>query len=431
MSFAALVYKELKELLMERTILIGIIVMPLILFPMLSFSANIGMSAATQTMQEMSILYIDEDGGEFSKLLQELLTSYGLRLRIINADGEPLSLMSQYDADTALLVPREFSEAIVAGKKGEVKLYAKTDEISISRLRQLSTLNRLLSLAGETLGRELAQKQGINYEFLRTPLEARSTIIIRGSIFEGSPELLSQVFFSIMFGVPMVVLLVTITAGTVAATSVGLEKEAKTLEILLTLPMSRMKILASKLVGSVIIAAIGAAAFTIGFSIYLGAFMNVGADAAMSAQAPSMAGLINITPSSVLLIGIILLLALLLTLGLGILAGTLAGDVRGGQQLSGLFTGPLIFFPFLILLFTDLEALPPTAQLALMADPFTHMLQALRAALSGDLTLVATSLAAMALFVVLILGVAAWLFSGERLVTMKIRLGKAAREPYT
>jgi len=47
-----------------------------------------------------------------------------------------------------------------------------------------------------------------------------------------------------------------------------------------------------------------------------------------------MTEVINLTPFSVLLIGVVILLALFLTLGLGIMMGTLAGDFRGGQQLS-------------------------------------------------------------------------------------------------
>ena len=62
----------------------------------------------------------------------------------------------------------------------------------------------------------------------------------------------------------------------IAATSVASEKEEKTLETLLSLPISRFTILFGKLAGSTIVAAVGAIAIIIGFNYYMGSFMVMG-----------------------------------------------------------------------------------------------------------------------------------------------------------
>jgi len=138
MSLLALVYKELKELLMEKTILIGMIVTPLLLFPLLSFSVNVGVTSSVQVLHGIPAVYVDEDRGELSKRFQEILEQHGLELMLVNTGENPLRLMARYDVYVAILVLEGFSENLTSGKRGEVKLYTKTESLSIINLRRVS-----------------------------------------------------------------------------------------------------------------------------------------------------------------------------------------------------------------------------------------------------------------------------------------------------
>jgi ABC-2 type transport system permease protein len=67
---------------------------------------------------------------------------------------------------------------------------------------------------------------------------------------------------------PIMIMVMVMFAIQMAATSIALEKEQKTLETLMTLPVGRLTILAGKLTGSVVIAIAGSISYMIGFSYY-------------------------------------------------------------------------------------------------------------------------------------------------------------------
>ena len=85
------------------------------------------------------------------------------------------------------------------------------------------------------------------------------------------------------------------SAVQLAATSVAMEKEEKTLETLLTCPIDRLAILGGKLSSSIIIAAVSALAFMAGYnyvlsSITAGISENLKLDLAALGLVPSAFG---------------------------------------------------------------------------------------------------------------------------------------------
>ncbi|MBS7636480.1 ABC transporter permease subunit [Candidatus Bathyarchaeota archaeon] len=118
----------------------------------------------------------------------------------------------------------------------------------------------------------------------------------------------------------------------IAATSVAMEKEEKTLETLLTLPMDRLSILLGKLSGSIIVAAVGAVAYMAGYSYLLGSAMsgvpaNLNLDFAALGLTPLFYGY--------LLLGTSLFVTMLSALALAIIMSAFAEDVRSAQSFVG------------------------------------------------------------------------------------------------
>jgi ABC-2 type transport system permease protein len=425
MGLASLIQKEIKELLRERTILVGVILLPLILFPVMGFTISIGMTSTVERLTTIDILYIDMDNGGEADRLAEVLEKSGLRLtRLENIEVEDLSsLLSEYGVRTAMVVPGDFTEKIESHLKPVVMIYTRIDSPTPESLQYISKIGSVIQSSGRKLGEELAASSGIDMEYYSSPYMTVSSLYYRGRVIEAGIETLAQLYFTINFTLPLVVLMVAATAGSVAATSVGLEKEAKTLEMLLTLPMSRIKILLAKLSGSIIIALLSTLSFMIGFTFYLSSIIRSQALASISQD--NILQYIGLTPYSVILLGLTMGVALLITLGLGILAGVLAGDVRGGQQLAGLLQFPLFLIPFLALQFTEFQNLPRSVASALLADPITHIFLAIRAITDSNYIAATTHLTVTVFFMIAILSLAAWLFSGERLVTMRVRMRKS------
>ncbi len=118
----------------------------------------------------------------------------------------------------------------------------------------------------------------------------------------------------------------------IAATSVAMEKEEKTLETLLTLPMDRLSILLGKLSGSIIVAAVGAVAYMAGYSYLLSSAMsgvpaNLNLDFAALGLTPLFYGY--------LLLGTSLFVTMLSALALAIIMSAFAEYVRSAQSFVG------------------------------------------------------------------------------------------------
>ncbi len=127
-------------------------------------------------------------------------------------------------------------------------------------------------------------------------LISQKSAIIKGEIKEGvDPETLSGVMFSQAIALPITIMILLTYAMQIAATSVAMEKEDKTLETLLTLPMDRLAILMGKLSSSVFVAAIGALAYMLGYNYMLSSITasipaDAGVDLASLGLAPSIYG---------------------------------------------------------------------------------------------------------------------------------------------
>lgn len=361
-----------------------------------------------------------------SSRLKNILQESGLTLIIPNttmANEVQELFLTHNDVYAIVVVPEDFTDKILDRRNATIELYTYLDRLTPSKIQRLSIIMNTISLASSIFGENLAAEEGINIEYFKSPFTVSQFTYYQGRIVRGEPDV-GQQYFATNLAIPLVIVMVAVTAGSVAATSIGLEKEAKTLEMLLTLPVSRLKILFAKLIGTTIIALLGTASLMIGFGYYTSILTKISeGQASLTLNRPiEFAGL------SLILLGIVIVLAILTTMGLGILAGVLAGDVRGGQQLAGLFQFPLIFLPFIFLLFTDLQDLPVTISSALLLNPMTHLFLAIRAIVESDYLLVAAHISVMLLFMIALLGLAAWLFSGERLITTKIRVRKMRRE---
>jgi len=202
-----------------------------------------------------------------------------------------------------------------------------------------------------------------------------------------------------------------------AATAVASEKEEKTLETLLTLPINRTMILAGKLTGSIIVAVVGAIAYLVGFSYYMNSFMGIipaenGVDLAAIGLAPTIL--------SYSILGISLFMALLSALALAISLSVFAEDVRGAQALVGPLSIAFIF-PMIFTMFTDIYALPFPLSIILLAIPFTHPMLASNISFTGNYLQAIGGIVYMAIFTVVVLYIASRLFGTEKILTAKLK----------
>jgi ABC-2 type transport system permease protein len=261
------------------------------------------------------------------------------------------------------------------------------------------------------------QKVGNNTAILDPVLLSQESIV-KGKIASVNPSTLSTLVLSQYIGLPIGISVLLIFAMQIAATSVASEKEDKTLETILTMPVGRFTILLGKLAGSVVVAAVGALAYVVGFNYYMGSFTFA------SATEPSVdlasVGLAPTIPAY-LVLGASLFVTLVSALALAIAVSSFSEDVRSAQSVVGYFYF-VIFVPMLFLMYTDIGMLPLGLRLVLLAIPYTHPMLAARASFTGDYITAVFGIAYVTVFTLAVLYIAAKIFATEKILTMRLRL---------
>ncbi|MEM2147870.1 MAG: ABC transporter permease, partial [Candidatus Bathyarchaeia archaeon] len=241
--------------------------------------------------------------------------------------------------------------------------------------------------------------------------------IIKGEVYNVDPAVVSSLMMSQSIAMPITIMILLTYAIQIAATSVAVEKEAKTLETLLTLPMDRLAILLGKLSGSILVAAIGAVAYMLGYSYLLGSIMSqipVGANLDLAA--------LGLVPSfyGYLLLGVSLFVTMFSALALAVIMSAFAEDVRSAQSFVG-YIYPLIFLPSFALMYLDITTLPYALRLVFYAIPFSHPIIASKAIIMGDYWTAVLGVIYVSAFTIIVMYAASRLFATEKILTAKLK----------
>ena len=425
------VVKEIKELVRDPKILLGMIIVPLVMFPLMGFAIQTSVKTAEEGMRGISMAVMDLDEGPVAGNLTKFLAD--LNVTIIEIDGsdfaEAVDYVQRSNLTGLVVVPAGFSRNITEGSKAELDVYIVFRGQGIAESTRSSMISTLLNTFEERLiVQKVREEFPENAETVLNPIAMSEKSIIKGKPTNIHPSAIFSIMMSQSLGMPMGIMMLLIFAMQLAATSVASEKEEKTLETLLTLPVNRFTILVGKLTGSIIVAIVGAAAFIVGASYYgISVTGMIPADVGVDLAAIGLAQ----TPISYLLLGISLFMSLLSALALAVSISVFADDVRGAQSLVGPLT-MLFVFPMLFIMLTDIYSLPFPLMIILLAIPFTHPMLASNVAFTGDYLTAVGGIVYMAIFTVAVLYIAARIFGTEKILTAKLkfrrlRLGKRRR----
>ncbi len=418
-----IVKKEVKELVRDPRILLGIILVPLLILPLMGVMVTISQQSAQESMKNISVAVIDNDHGPFAENLTNFLGLYpNLRVEKLQASSveEAAKGVQESNITAVILVPDGFSGNLTNGKKGNLEIYGVFRGTGgIAESGTFSIVNAVLQLFEQRLVTQTVEKASLNPDVVLDPVVMSTNSIVKGKPVIANPEALFAVAVSQFLGFPLAISLLVILAMQLAATSVASEKEEKTLETLLSLPLSRFTLLLGKLAGSVIVAALGAVATLFGVIYYINS-LSFGATSSMMSVDLNAVGL---SPGWVgyVVLGVSLFVSLVSALSLAVLVSVFAEDVRGAQSLLGFITIP-VFLPMLVLMFTNINALPLPVRIILLAIPFTHPMLAAQAMLTGEYLTAMLGIVYVTFFTLAVLYLAARIFATEKILTMRLRL---------
>ena len=369
-----LVEKEVKDLLRDPRIYIGLIV-PIIMLPLMGFVMSAAMSSAEQSAAgSLKVALIDYDGTNVSKSFISLLSNMGIKIMEVNNESllKAVEEAKTFGSQTLLVIPKGFGETLLNLGRAKVEVYSIMESIGISSAGVQSAIDRVLDTSSEILSSMLISKiaPGVEPEVIRNPLNMTRYTVIKDRIVNVPPQ---AIFGQLMMGygvmIPLILLVLSITVTQIAATATAIENEEKTLETLLTFPVSRYEILMAKLLGSSIIAVLGGMIFTGGFLLYFqGFFSFLGLEFGLGGF-PEV--LLSPPPETYVLLTISLILSILFITSLGIVIGALSSDVRMSSSLLGIVIIPVLI-PSLFIMYGDVRALPLSLQLLVYALPTSY-----------------------------------------------------------
>ena len=414
-----MIKKEVRELLTFQTIL-PMLVMTLIFAGMGGMIGGIEEEAAKKPV----IGIIDEDTGSLSGIATAVLN---VTAEVVyNSTGgtsveEALGEVKEKDGIALLLIPEGFSDNILhQNRSGEIRIHWIMKGAGIMDSISTGVVEALIQVINQEIAKEIIGQGGsVDPKIALNPIVKNETTIFKGKEMEDlSPGALSQVLSSQSIIIPMLMMMITLTAGSTVISSMGMEKENKTLETLLTLPIKRSAIIAGKIVGSAIVGLLMAGIYMFGFGYYMQSF-QMGLEVNLADFG------LTLGVQDYVLVGISVFVTLLAGLSLCMVLGTFAKDYKSAQILIFPIVA-LSLIPMFMIMFKDFDTLPLLLQAVLFAIPFSHPMMSMRALLFDDYLLVLSGILYVALFAAATIAVAVWIFKTDRLLTG--RIGKKKKE---
>jgi len=382
------------------------------------------MGTSIQGIQEQALTppvigVIAEDNGTFGIMASEILHAnakvvYNSTSAADQATG--VATIQEKNGVGLVIIPRNFSNQIIHGQRGVIQIFwimkgtGALDTISSSIFEQLiGTINTNISRA------LITGNSSVNATFVLAPTQSVQITYFKNREFVGvSPNTIVGMLTSQSILIPIVMMMIIIMAGSIVITSMALEKENKTLETLLTLPVKRTSIVTGKIVAAALIGLLLAVIYMIGMQYYFSGLQMTGGTSSLAAY-----GLV-LSSTDFIWIGVSLFVTLIAGLALCMLLGTFAKNYKSAQTLTFPIT-MLALIPMFLTIFADYDTLPIGLKALTFAIPFSHPMMAPRALLFHDYVLVIEGIVYVTLFALVTISIVVWVFKTDRLLTGSTR----------
>jgi len=415
-DFWVMAKKELKNLFRDRKLLFGLIIVPLIIYPMMGKFIQVGMEQATGTTH---VTIVNFDEGRYGKALVDALkTAPNTSVTPVNAttlEGA-LQWAVENKQNVLVVIPRDFSAKLTANETATVEIYGIFLSVGTGMKESVSEgrISAVIGILSEEIARIKVTALGAeNPDAVLHPITVESRSYINDRVVDVPPGVVSGVIASQALTIPLIIFIMVTVTSQMAAGAIASEKENKTLETLLTLPVPRTHIVGAKIFGTAMMGLVAAVAYMIGMRQYMGSF-------GLGSSGVSLEDLgLVVTPTGALMFAVVVFLTIIISLSLAMIVATFAEDVQSATTLVSAVILPLAF-PAFILMYTDIGDLPVVFQYVLKAIPFTHPILDYRYVLVGNYRAIAVSVLYLTIIAVAILYATARLFSTERILTAQV-----------
>lgn len=423
-NFTNLLKKEIKELLTRQTLIVLIFIV--ILYGMMG---NFISGAKEDIEKPTNLAILDLDRSEYSEnILNKLSEQSNIKVEILEETDieKAIDKAREKEISTLLVIPDNFEKNTLAMEKTELEAYSIIKGLGIKETASSTALLTLVNSIDKEISVNFLQKTfpDKDPETILNPLNIKEFVVVKDKMVPGNPAIIIQgltTTYSMM--IPIILMILIIYAGTMIMTSMGMEKENKTLETLLTLPIKRIWIVLAKMLGAAIVALIMAVVIMAGLRYYIFSITPNIPDSGAILQTLGL----SMSPLDYILLGISLFLAILIALALCLILGMLSQDVKSAQTMNFLII-LLVMIPYFLLMFQDIETISMPMKILLYAIPFSHPFIASKVLIFHNYPIVIGGIVYMAVFAVAMLYLAVWLFNTDKVLTAKLSLKRLKRK---
>lgn len=430
MKFLTLLKKELKELLNFQTILT--MVMMLVVLSVLGEFMGGAMEDSADS-QAGTVAICDDDKTEFTAdLINQIeLSGYTVEMKE-NTSDDKAQLLDDADTDYLIIIPQGFTQSILEEKKTvDIKYISRVNNASImSAVDSMDSTSAVAIIQEAIFTTVMTGQYGIaieELEFISMPVGVDEYTVVKDKSANASSAQIQSHMMSQSMLIPIVVFVLVIMASQMIINAVATEKLDKTLETLLSAPVSRLSVLGAKMTAAAIVALLNALVYMIGFGNYMKSITDMQGDLAAGTQATESVieqlGL-NMGMTDYILVGLQLFVSILISLSVSLILGALVSDAKETQTMILPIT-VLTMIPYMMSLFIDINTVEPAIlRYVAWAIPFTHTFTAISNISFGNMGIYWAGFAYQIVFLAVCMFFAVKLFTSDKIFTISLNLGQ-------
>jgi ABC-2 type transport system permease protein len=417
--------KELRELLTPSSIISIVVVM------IMMCSIGLIVGGQTEDASKLSpVGIVNGDNGEYGEYTIEYITDcylnsgipedeiddYVVILNCAYGDSDAIiEEMNNKGLTSAIAISDTYSDDISAGIPGTIEKYYIYTNGGIFSSTSSEVNDTILSYANADLSLLLIQNGGFDKdyaEFLQNPIDySQDFTDINGTVYEGiTPYEISTSMMSQTLMIPIIIMIIIVMIGSIVISSMGNEKENKTLETLLTLPVKRTTIVSGKLIASAIVGLVFGLAYMIGMTFYMNGMTSTVGGVNLSDYGLTLDAL------DWLLLGVMVFLTIMSALGICMIMGAFVKNYKAAQTMT-LPISVLAMIPMFITMFVGWDSIPLVGQAILFIIPFTHPMMAMNNLMFGNMDIVLWGIAYLLIFSLTMIYITVRLYKSDILLT--------------
>ncbi len=442
MKFINLLKKELAELV-NKQMALGLVA-TVAIFMILGGIMKTTITDAVDESKNVTINICDRDKTEFTdsiiKAIEDINkdpdSNVSAKINIIECEGDDYAgILADNDISNLVIIPEGFTDALDKEEQPEL--------ISVSRMTSAATTANMdvgndgaISLIKQCISSTIAAETGMDdqqYKLMEKPVILTENTVVDNRDARISPDsIISKIMMQNML-LPIIVFVLIMMTSQMLMSAISNEKIDKTLETLLSAPVSRLSVIGAKMLAAAVVALLNAAVYMFAFSTFVsGATDEVTETVASAAgtsitvdQALEQLGL-NLGVTDYLLIGIQLFFTIMICLSVSIILGALIDDAKNVQNmLMPIMLCAMV--PYMISILADINSLPMVFRVIVYAIPFTHTFTAVPNLMFGNNMLFLGGLIYQIIVFLICIFFALRLFMSDKLLTVSLNIGQKSR----